>query len=76
MEDLKSPQLRTGRNANLKLTSIKIHETLSDRVKTQFIITKLNMQKLVNRSLDLYLNDIDFRNKIHMHTALSTSGSL
>lgn len=65
-----------GKTSALKLTSIKIHESLLDRSKVKFVQTKMNFQKLFNRALDMYLNDTDFCNKLNSYTALSTSGSL
>ena len=70
------PRLKTGRNAALRLTSIKIHESLKDRAEIEFVRTKMNFQKLFNRCIDLYLNDLEFRGRIHNHTTLASSGSL
>lgn len=65
-----------GKISNLKLTSIKIHESLLDRSKMEFLRTKMNFQKVFNRTLDLYINDVEFRNKINTHNDLVPSGSL
>jgi hypothetical protein len=65
-----------AKNENLKLTSVKIHKDLLERSKIDFVRTKFTLQKLVNRAIDLYNKDIDFRNKIHLHTDLVPSSSL
>ena len=61
---------------NLKLTSVKIVDHLFDEFKVSSIRHKFNLQKLVNRSVHLYLEDEEFRKKLHNHTDLTISGSL
>ena len=63
-------------NKNLKLTSVKIVDHLFEDFKISAIRHKLNIQKLANRALHLYLTDEDFRKKLHNHTDLTISGSL
>ena len=63
-------------NHNLKLTSVKIVDHLFDEFKVSSIRHKFNLQKLVNRSVNLYLIDEEFRKKVHNHTDLTISGSL
>ncbi len=60
----------------LKLTSVKVADNLFQDFKISSIKYKFNLQKLVNRAVHLYLNDEDFRKKIHNHTDLAVSGSL
>ena len=60
----------------LKLTSVKVADNLFQDFKISSIKHKFNLQKLVNRAVHLYLNDEDFRKKIHNHTELTISGSL
>ena len=60
----------------LKLTSVKIPDRLFEDFKISSIKHKFNLQKLVNRSVHLYLNNEDFRKTIHNHTDLTVSGSL
>tara|TARA_B100001564_G_C20207442_1_gene475657 strand:- start:2 stop:190 length:189 start_codon:yes stop_codon:yes gene_type:complete len=60
----------------LKLTSVKVADNLFQDFKISSIKYKFNLQKLVNRAVHLYLNDEDFRKKIHNHTELTVSGSL
>lgn len=60
----------------LKLTTVKVLKKLYDyefRVKT--IQGGLNFQRLVNRSMDLYLKDEEFRKKLDEHKELQVSGS-
>ena len=60
----------------LKLTSVKVDDNLFQDFKISSIRHKFNLQKLVNRSVHLYLNDEEFRKRIHNHTDLTISGSL
>jgi hypothetical protein len=45
-------------------------DEMFDEFKINSIRNKFNLQKLVNRSIDLYNQDEDFRKKIHNHTKL------
>ena len=63
-------------NPALKMSSVKIHENLLEKFKIESVRTKLSLQSLVNRSINLYLNNKDFRNQIQTHTELLNSGSL
>ena len=58
-----------------KLTSVKILEDLYKRFKSTTVNTKMTLQKLTNRSIDLYLMDLDFKNRIEKHNNLTISGS-
>jgi|TARA_R110000803_G_scaffold197627_1_gene261195 hypothetical protein len=60
----------------LKLTSVKIADRLFEDFKVSSIRYKFNLQKLVNRSVHMYLTDEEFRKKLHNHTELTVSGSL
>ena len=60
---------------NTKLTSVKIIEELYQRFKLNTVNTKMTLQKLTNRSIDLYLTDEDFKEKIELHDNLMVSGS-
>ena len=48
-----------------KLTSVKIISELYSKFKVEAMKKEFTLQKLVNRSIDLYIKDDDFRNKIH-----------
>jgi hypothetical protein len=58
-----------------KLTSVHILEGIYKKFKINAIDGNINLQKLVNRSLDLYIKDESYRNKINNYTDLSVSGS-
>ena len=45
------------------------------KFKVNAIDDNLNLQKLVNRSLDLYNKDESFRQTINNHNGLAVSGS-
>ena len=58
-----------------KLTSVKILEDLYKRFKSTTVNTKMTLQKLTNRTIDLYLTDEIYKNKLETHNNLTTSGS-
>ena len=58
-----------------KLTSVKILEDLYKRFKQTTVNTKMTLQKLTNRSIDLYLTDEIYKNKVETHDNLTISGS-
>ena len=58
-----------------KLTSVKILEDLYKRFKSTTVNTKMTLQKLTNRSIDLYLTDETYKNKLENHDNLTHSGS-
>ena len=60
---------------NTKLTSVKILDSLYSRFKLATVNTKMTLQKLTNRSIDLYLTDEKFKNKLENHDDLTISGS-
>ena len=61
--------------AENKLTSVKVSEELFEEFKVLCVRTKFSLQKLVDRSIHMYLTDDDFRKQIHNHTNLALSGS-
>ena len=60
---------------NSKLTSVKILEDLYKRFKATTVNTKMTLQKLTNRSIDLYLTDKNYKNTVETHDNLISSGS-
>jgi hypothetical protein len=60
---------------NKKLTSVKVNETLFEEFKVLCVRTKFSLQKLVDRSMDLYLTDEEYRKNIHNHLNLTFTGS-
>lgn len=61
--------------AEKKLTSVHILDDVYKKFKVAAIDDNINLQKLVNRSLDLYVKDTDFRNTINNYNELAVSGS-
>ena len=59
----------------LKFTSVKLEEKLFEDFKVASIRKKFNLQKLVNRTIHLYLTDEEFAKQLHTHTELTISGS-
>ena len=61
--------------AENKLTSVKVSEELFEEFKVLCVRTKFSLQKLVDRSIHMYLTDEDYRKQIHNRTNLVLSGS-
>ena len=58
-----------------KLTSVKILRELYKKFKLNSLDDEFTLQKLVNRSMDLYVLDNKFKNKIQTYDKLISSGS-
>ena len=58
-----------------KLTSVKLLEDLYKKFKYESLSDEFTLQKLVNRSMDLYLLDNEFKTQIHGWNNLKPSGS-
>ncbi len=58
-----------------KLTSVNVLEDVYNKFKVKAVNSDINLQKLVNRSLDLYNNDQTYRDKINSHDNLTTTGT-
>jgi hypothetical protein len=64
------------KKAETKLTSVKIISDLYQTFRISSISENgITLQKLVNRSINLYLNDEDYKNKLNNYNQLQTSGS-
>lgn len=62
--------------AKTKLTTVNVIENTYKQFRINSIeVDGVNFQKLVNRSLDLYNTNEDFRNLIDNHDVLAISGS-
>ena len=62
--------------SELKLTSVKVYKPLYHKFKVQAMDEEFTLQKLVNRAMDLYMQDTTFREQIFEHTNLALSGSM
>ena len=60
---------------NSKLTSVKVLEDLYNKFRVQTINSEMNLQRLTNRCIHLYLNDDEFREAINELEDLTISGS-
>ena len=60
---------------NYKLTSVKILKELYKNFKSNTLDDEFTLQKLVNRSMDLYVLDTNFKEKIQSYDKLIPSGS-
>ena len=64
-----------SQNKQTTLTSVKIFKNLYKDYKYLTVNDSMSFQKLVNRSIYLYLNDDDFKEKINETVDLKISGS-
>jgi len=55
---------------NTQLTSVKVDKDLFDNFKIECVKRKFSLNKLVNRAMDLYLNDESFRKQVTNTTNL------
>tara|TARA_R100000808_G_C2152829_1_gene162576 strand:- start:4534 stop:4728 length:195 start_codon:yes stop_codon:yes gene_type:complete len=60
---------------NIKLTSVKLIKGLYNEFKQQTVNSDMTFQKIVNRSLSLYLTEEKFKEKLETEVDLSISGS-
>ena len=58
-----------------KLTSVKILRELYKKFKLNALDDEFTLQKLVNRSMDLYVLDQQFKKEIQAYDKLIASGS-
>ncbi len=58
-----------------KLTSVKVLTNLYEQFKVLTVNSKMNLQKISNRSVHLYMTDEEFRTKIDTYDELTVSGS-
>ena len=60
---------------NTKLTTVKIIKDIYSKFKRISFDSNVTLQKVVNRSLNLYVSDEDFRRNINNYDMLQSSGS-
>lgn len=63
------------KKAETKLTTVKIIKDVYSKFKRISFDSNITLQKLVNRSVDKYIEDEKFRNEINNYTELEPSGS-
>jgi hypothetical protein len=61
--------------ANTKLTTVKIIKDIYSKFKRLSFDSNITLQKLVNRSVDKYIEDDLFRTEINEYQNLQSSGS-
>ena len=61
--------------AETKLTTVKILKNVYSKFKRLSFESDITLQKLVNRAVDKYVEDDDFRKEINDYTLLEVSGS-
>lgn len=57
------------------LTSVKVLDDLHEQFRASCAYDRNNLQKFLNRCMYLYVNDIEFKNKVLNTTDLVVSGS-
>ena len=67
--------MKLDTSVNVELEDYKEQTNRYKKFKIKSIEGSMNLQKLVNRSLDLYSKDENFRNSINNHNGLATTGS-
>ncbi len=67
--------IQIQKDMDVKLTSVKILKDLYSSFKRTTLDDKMSLQKLVNRSLTLYVEDPTFKKKIDSFGDLQISGS-
>ena len=60
---------------NIKLTSVKLIKGLYDEFKLRTVNSEMTFQKVVNRTLSLYLTEEAFKKRLDEEVDLSVSGS-
>ena len=58
-----------------KLTTVKILKNVYSKFKRLSFESDITLKKLVNRAVDKYVEDEDFRKEINDYTLLEVSGS-
>ena len=58
-----------------KLTSVKIIKSLYENFRLKTVNSSMNLQKIVNRSIHQYLNDVIVREQMESYDKLFESGS-
>ena len=58
-----------------KLTSVKILKSLYEQFKFKTVNSNMNLQKIVNRSIHQYLNDVTIKEQMESYDKLFVSGS-
>ena len=61
--------------AETKLTTVKILKNVYSKFKRLSFESDITLQKLVNRAVDKYIEDSEFRSEINEYTQLEVSGS-
>ena len=62
-------------NVETKLTSVKIIKSLYASFRVKTVNSSMNLQKIVNRSIHQYLNDVIVREQVESYDKLFISGS-
>jgi hypothetical protein len=50
------------------LTSVKVHPELFDAFKIECVKRKFSLNKLVNRAMEMYIEDENFRKQVSNYT--------
>ena len=61
--------------AETKLNTVKLLKNVYSKFKGLSFESDITLQKLVNRAVDKYIEDSEFRSEINEYTLLEASGS-
>ena len=61
--------------AETKLTTVKILKDVYSKFKRVSFDSNITLQKVVNRSLEMYIKDEEYQTKVNEFTELQVSGS-
>ena len=64
-----------ARENNTKLTSVKILKDVYSNFKQVSFESDVTLQKLVNRTVERYVHDVEFRQEMNEYLKLQISGS-
>ena len=64
-----------ARQDNTKLTSVKILKDVYSNFKQVSFESDVTLQKLVNRTVERYVHDVEFRKEMNEYLKLQISGS-
>ena len=59
----------------LKLTSVKLLKSLYEKFKVETINSSMSLQKITNRTMHRYVNDLKFKSEMNEYAELHCSGS-
>jgi len=66
--------MKPNNQENRKLTTVMVNTELFQEFRKESVLRKFTLQKLVEKSIFLYLTDLEFRESIHKLVISSEKG--